>query len=85
MVFGGFVEGGTFEFDAQLDSVDSPHGNSSPASSLFTFNPNRRKGKQSKTMEETDDSVYFLSLNTDTWIWSKPVVHGTIDMKPIAR
>lgn len=89
MIYGGFVAGGTFEFDTQnVDCAISEDSSTLGSMETMerTFMTNRRKaGKQSKTIEETDDSPYFLSLSTDNWVWSKPLVHGTTDQKPIAR
>ncbi len=45
----------------------------------------KRQGKKSSSLEEPDDSVYFLSLNADKWIWSKPLISGGKDAKPLAR
>jgi hypothetical protein len=80
MVYGGMVGGGTFEFDAP-DSAESSVGNELERS----FMSWRRKGKKGNLLEETDDAVYFLTLNSDKWVWSKPLVHGNKDSKPLAR
>lgn len=45
----------------------------------------RRKGKQSHASEDTDEAVYFLTLNADSWTWSKPLVHGSKNSRPSGR
>ena len=81
MVYGGLIGGGTFEFDAPdgvADHAESPGMQRS-------FMSKRRKGKKSAHIEEIDESVYFLTLNADSWIWSKPLVHGGKDSRPSGR
>ncbi|RYH17592.1 hypothetical protein EON65_28400 [archaeon] len=79
MIYGGMINGGTFEFDAP----DTPDG--TQTSNQRSFMSWRKKGKKSLTMEDTDDSVYFLTLKADQWVWSKPLVHGGKQSKPEAR
>ena len=81
MVYGGMVGGGTFEFDTP-DMVDAPGESSEMHRSFMDI---RRKGKTSTKHEDTDTSVYFLTLNADAWTWSKPLVHGGKDSKPPGR
>lgn len=78
MVYGGFIGGGTFEFDAP----DGMHEDTSGSRSFMSW---RRKGKKGQLNEETDDSVYFLTLNAEHWLWSKPLIHGNKDAKPPSR
>ena len=82
MVWGGMINGGTFEFDAP-DGMDNPDGG--PSSIERPFMSWRRKGKQNKLIEETDEAVYFLELNAESWKWSKPLVHGNRASKPSPR
>ena len=79
MIYGGMVGGGTFEFDAP-DGVDP--ASEAPERSFMSW---RRKGKKGHSIEETDDAVYFLTLNADKWTWSKPLIHGGKETKPLAR
>jgi hypothetical protein len=83
MVYGGMVGGGTFEFDAP----DGMAEHNEPAGGMHrSFMDWRRKGKQSASaVEDTDESVYFLTLNADSWVWSKPLVHGGKDSRPSGR
>lgn len=84
-LYGGVVGGGTFEFDAP-DGVDAAeHEVQSSSIIQRTLAPNIRKGKKSVTIEDTDDSVYFLTLNADRWLWSKPLIHGSKQSKPAPR
>ena len=82
LYYGGFLGGGTFEFDTP-DGVDPEE--KGPGAMERSFMSWRRKGKKSNAMEETDDCVYFLSLNADSWVWSKPLVHGNKASKPPSR
>jgi len=83
MIFGGFMGGGTFEFDSP-DGMD-PEDRAPGAMERIVMNW-RRKGKRSAGgMEEMDECVYFLSLNAESWIWSKPLVHGPRSAKPPSR
>jgi len=70
MVYGGMLDGGTYEFDAP-DGMDSPPP---PTLGMRAAMAWRKKGKQT-VCEETDDNVYFLTLNAEHWVWSKPLVH----------
>jgi hypothetical protein len=81
MVYGGMIGGGTFEFD-EPDSMD---GTETSSASQRSFMNKRRKGKQSHASEDTDEAVYFLTLNADSWTWSKPLVHGGKDSRPPGR
>lgn len=81
MVYGGMVGGGTFEFD----TPDGMGGMEESSEMHRSFMDIRRKGKQSQKVEDTDTSVYFLTLNADSWVWSKPLVHGGKDSKPPGR
>jgi hypothetical protein len=81
MVYGGMVNGGTFEFDAP----DTPDAHASTSSMQRNFMSWRRKGKKSTFFEETDDAVYFLTLKADQWVWSKPLIHGGKESKPQPR
>lgn len=47
----------------------------------------RRKGRKAQTLdvEETDSAVYFLSLNSDRWVWSKPIIHTPRADQPSPR
>lgn len=81
MIYGGMVGGGTFEFDAP-DGMDEANQKDVIERTFMSW---RRKGKKGNTFEETDDAVYFLTLNSDKWVWSKPLVHGSKESKPMAR
>lgn len=84
MIYGGITNTGTFEFDAPdgLDAADMH----SPDIMERTFMTWRRKGRKSESLvEESDESVYFLSLKAEEWIWSKPLIHGLRSTKPPAR
>jgi small GTP-binding protein len=93
MIFGGIVGGGTFEFEAPNGLLDDASGSSrgdedtqdSLGRSLMS---SRRggKGTQRQTFdEETDDRVYFLELQTDKWVWKKPMIHGDKRDRPDRR
>lgn len=82
MVYGGFVGGGTFEFDAPDGMAETGGINADMHPSLMTW---RRRGKQAAVVEDTDENVYFLTLNADSWVWSKPLVHGGKDSRPVGR
>jgi hypothetical protein len=84
MIYGGMLGGGTFEFDAPDGLMnENPAGDEqSTGRSLMNW---RRKGKQSSVIEDTDETVYFITLNADKWVWSKPLVHGGKDSKPPGR
>lgn len=76
LIYGGILGGGTFEFS---DSPDGPgtgddEGMAGPTRSFMNW---RRKGKQNVQHEEMDESVYLLSLNAESWVWSKPLILGT--------
>ncbi len=87
MIYGGMVGGGTFEFDAP-DTVETlDNGSGGMSRSFMSW---RRKGKRHNTTnsdmyEETDDAVYYLTLSADKWKWSKPLIHGSKESKPLAR
>jgi len=85
MIFGGMVGGGTYEFEGpdMPESIEGDDGNLEKLER--TFMNWRKKGKKGRVVEEPDDSVYFLELNSDNWIWSKPLIHGTRAQKPFAR
>jgi hypothetical protein len=80
LVYGGFVGGGTYEFE-EPDSIDDTESSSLPRA----FMSWRRKGQKSQLIEEVDDTVYFLTLNADKWNFTKPLVHGGKETKPSAR
>jgi hypothetical protein len=80
MLYGGMVNGGTFEFDAPDSAND--HGSLEQGRSVMAW---RKKGKKATMVEDTDDGVYFLTLNADSWVWSKPIVHASKDAKPVGR
>lgn len=80
MIYGGMVGGGTFEFEAP-DGLDT----TGPSEIERPFMSWRRKGKKKETIEETDDAVYFLTLNADNWLWSKPLINSPKEVKPLAR
>lgn len=80
MFYGGMISGKTFEFDAPDSAVnDEPRGRS--------FMRNRRKAGRNKgnVEEEVDENVYFLTLNADKWMWSKPLVHSSRESRPPPR
>lgn len=81
MVYGGMIGGGTFEFDAP-DGMNDAGESAAVSRSFMAW---RRKGKQSTASEDTDESVYFLTLNANSWVWSKPLVHGGKDSRPPGR
>jgi len=83
MIFGGMVGGGTYEFEGP-DNADN-NDDSNMEKFERTFMNWRKKGKKGKVVEEPDESVYFLELNSDNWVWSKPLIHGTRLQKPYAR
>ena len=88
MIYGGMLGGGTFEFDEQPDTADECGGDGGPDKPMQrTFMSWRRKGRQSASLEEMDEAVYLLSLNSESWVWSKPLVPGTRSKKekPPAR
>jgi Ras-related protein Rab-1A len=82
MIYGGVNGNGTFEFDAP-DGVDG--FDKSPDVMERTFMKWRRKGRRNESVEESDDAVYFLTLKSEEWVWSKPIVHGNRSNKPPAR
>lgn len=82
MIYGGMISGKTFEFDIP-DSVETSGESNMTQRSFMSW---RRKGKNSSQAgEEADDAVYFLTLHADKWVWSKPMVHGSKETKPVAR
>lgn len=84
LIYGGILGGGTFEFDGQPDHADEPYddnNNSSNKPMTRTFMNWRRKGRQNVNQEEMDEAVYFVSLNSNSWTWSKPLVQGTRSKK----
>ena len=79
------VGGGTFEFD-KPDGVDGFDDEQRPSMMERAISPMIvRQGRKANIIEDVDDSVYFLTLNADSWVWSKPLVHGNRDSKPLAR
>jgi hypothetical protein len=80
MVYGGFVGGGTYEFE-QPDTVEDTDSSMLPRA----FMSWRRKGKKSQIIEEVDETVYFLTLKAENWTFSKPLVRGNKESKPAAR
>lgn len=73
LVYGGMLGGGTFEFDSP-DGVDEQGPERAPQRLMMNW---RRKGRQNMQHEEMDESVYLLSLNAESWVWSKPLIAGT--------
>jgi len=88
LVYGGMLGNGTFEFDDQPDAADDVGdvGDKQPHMAR-TFMNWRRRGKKHIAYEEMDEAVYLLSLTSEKWQWSKPLVHGTRSkkQKPPAR
>mmetsp|Transcript_24814 Transcript_24814/g.41342 ORF Transcript_24814/g.41342 Transcript_24814/m.41342 type:complete len:601 (+) Transcript_24814:73-1875(+) len=82
MVYGGMIAGGTFEFDAP-DGVDTPGPSEfeDMGRSLMAW---RKKGQKS-VVEDSDENVYFLTLNAEHWTWSKPIVNVEKSVKPPPR
>merc|ERR1719487_1104381 len=73
MIYGGMIGAKTYEFDAP-EAID--FGGSSTKSQLVrSFMNRKRKGVNKEFVEETDASVYFLTLGSDSWNWSKPLVN----------
>jgi hypothetical protein len=58
LIYGGMVNGGTFEFEAPDSMVDEASSPNHMERSFMSW----RKSKKSKA-EETDEAVYFLTLN----------------------
>ena len=83
MFYGGMVTGGTYEFDAPNGMGDDLANETGVFENAFMNM--RRQGKKANLIEETDDAVYFLSMNTDRWVWSKPLVPGGNKDKPHGR
>eukprot|EP01038_Epipyxis_sp_PR26KG_P013598 gene13598-18252_t len=71
LIYGGMIGGGTFEFDIP-DGVDPDDNSHNSNRELMSW---RRKGKKSLMTEETDEAVYILTLNSENWTWSKPLIH----------
>eukprot|EP01035_Chromulina_nebulosa_P023739 gene23739-30786_t len=84
MIYSGISGTGTFEFD-EPDTVDGSEKITSSDKIARSFMSWRRKGRKNHAIEEPDDAVYFLSLKVDSWIWSKPLVHGSRENKPTPR
>lgn len=81
LIFGGMLGGGgTFEFDIpQSQTIDDEE----PISRPFMFF--RRKGKKSNLIEEFDDNVYFLTISSDSWTWTKPLILSSKNSRPLPR
>ena len=86
IVYGGMINGGTFEFDEPdtVEAVNSEDGTSDDPNLRLSggfagiersFIASRRKGKKNNALEETDDAVYFLTLLSHDWIWRLGWIH----------
>lgn len=94
MIFGGMIDDKTFNFDASNTLLDSPtssspskdrSSNSGSSDQIFDRAFMKSRRKKGKAIEECDDSVYFLSLTSERWVWTKPLVAGTALDKPTPR
>jgi len=82
LVYGGMVgRTNTYEFETP-DGVDNQHHTSAIERPFMNW---RRKGKNVGLGEEADDSVYFLDMAADKWVWSKPLTHGGRASRPQPR
>jgi small GTP-binding protein len=84
-VYGGLVGGSSFEFDAPAD-LESAEDNTKN----FWFRKKKRKGtarsKEILGSQDFDDRCYFLELQSEKWVWSKPLIGTGSDNKiPEAR
>jgi Ras-related protein Rab-1A len=80
MIYGGMISGKTFEFDAPDSAADESRGRS------FMAHRRRAAGRNKGNLEEeVDENVYFLTLNADKWMWSKPLLNSSKDSRPMAR
>jgi hypothetical protein len=81
MVYGGMLDGGTYEFEepdgiSELDGGQGGMGGNGAMSRMERLSMSwRKKGKQA-VCEETDENVYFLTLNAEHWVWGKPLVNA---------
>eukprot|EP01040_Poterioochromonas_malhamensis_P000765 gene765-815_t len=82
LIYGGFLGGGTFEFDIDVDTIDDTETMSVMPRAFMSW---RRKGKKSQLIEEVDDTIHLLTLQADRWVFSKPLIHGNKEAKPAAR
>lgn len=83
MIYGGLNGSNTFEFESPISAGPSLLDQDiMERSSMIS---RRRQGRRNTTIEEPDDSIYFLSLQSDRWIWNKPLIHGTAGDKPAGR
>ena len=91
MIYGGMMGGSAFEFDESPDNaLDEGEGEGEDDGKTMArpfMSWRRKKGKVSYQYEEMDEAVYFLTLNSESWTWSKPLVPGTRNKKekPPAR
>lgn len=84
MIYGGMISGKTFDFEAPDSAQEEGRGRS--------FMTHRRRAtvglssnKHASIEEEMDENVYFLTLNAEKWMWSKPLINSGKDSRPVAR
>lgn len=85
MVYGGMIDSGTYEFDSSDVGGVEENNDHNGAGIERSFMSWRKKGKKANLIEESDEAVYFLSLNADNWVWKKPLLSGTRALRPPSR
>lgn len=96
LLYGGMIGLTSYEFEEDLQQQTEPDtdthddggdgdGAGTDEKSSFMirhFMNNRRKGKSRQLTEETDNGIYFLELNSDSWKWSKPLISVSKTQSP---